>query len=189
MIGVDDAVGEHVRADSWALVRAIQDGDIDQFGVLYQRYAGMLVGYFVARGHDSGTAEDLTSETFVRALNGIDAIVDQGKDVRAWLVTIARNLARDHARCGRTRFEVVVADIPEQSRPLNGPEGAVLARFELAELAARFRSLSQEQRQCVVYRRILDRSVSDTAALMNRSSLAIRALLYRALRQLSAAKG
>lgn len=54
-------------------------------------------------------SEDLTNETFVRALRAISGfrwrVRDLGDDVGAWLVTIARNLLADHIKAGLTRLE------------------------------------------------------------------------------------
>ena len=51
-------------------------------------------------------AEDLTSETFFRALRSMNSFRWQGKDFGAWLMTIARNLTTDHFKAGRTRLEI-----------------------------------------------------------------------------------
>ena len=53
----------------------------------------------------STLAEDLTSETFFRALRSMNNFRWQGKDFGAWLMTIARNLTTDHFKAGRTRLE------------------------------------------------------------------------------------
>lgn len=174
------------KADAWDAVRAVQKGDTARFAVLYQAYAPMLTRFFIARGFDMATAEDLTSETFVRALRSIGTVVDQGKDVRAWLVTIGKNLARDHVKAARTRREVAVADLPDEHRTVEGPETRVVARLEFAEAAAQLNGLSREQRQCLLHRRVFDRSVPETAARMGRSDVAVRALLHRAVLRLNA---
>jgi RNA polymerase sigma-70 factor (ECF subfamily) len=172
------------EVDSWVLVRAVQQGDIAQFGVLYERYAPGLRGYFVTRGFDFATAEDLTSETYVRALRSIGSVSYQGKDVVAWLLAIARNLAVDHVKAARSRHEICVADLPDAGL-VDDPERKIMARAELVDVGAWLRSLSSEQRQCLVLRRILGRSVDETAVSMGRSRGAVRALLYRAVHRLN----
>lgn len=56
-------------------------------------------------GGDRPLAEDITSETFLRALRGISSARDQGRDVGAWLHVIARNLVADHVKSSRYRRE------------------------------------------------------------------------------------
>ena len=51
----------------------------------------------------------------------------QGKDFGAWLMTIARNLATDHFKAGRTRLEMTTEDMSVHDDATEGPEAAVLA--------------------------------------------------------------
>ena len=51
----------------------------------------------------------------------------QGKDFGAWLMTIARNLATDHFKAGRTRLEMTTEDMGVHDDATEGPESAVLA--------------------------------------------------------------
>ncbi|MEV5303344.1 RNA polymerase sigma factor [Amycolatopsis methanolica] len=172
---------------SWDLVRAVQAGDVATFGRIYQRYQPALLGYFRGRQFDPATAEDLTSETFVRALQAIHQVSDRGRDLAAWLLTIARNLALDHRRSGRVRREMPTSELPEWgAAPVDGPEKRVLAAIELDEAARRIALLTVEQRQCLLLRRVHGLSVTETAAAMRRSETAVRALHHRAGRQLSA---
>src|SRR5690242_21596802 len=59
-------------------------------------------------------AEDLTAETFFRALRSMHSFRWQGKDFGAWLMTIARNLTADHFKAGRTRLEQTTEDMQTQ---------------------------------------------------------------------------
>jgi len=69
---------------TWALVHAAQQGDSGAFGQLYDRYVDMVFRFVLFRVHDRTMAEDLTSETFLRALRRITTVSYQGKDVGAW---------------------------------------------------------------------------------------------------------
>jgi RNA polymerase sigma-70 factor (ECF subfamily) len=173
------------EVDSWALVEAIKQGDTARFGALYERYAPILRRYFRARGFDFPTADDLTSETCLRAFRAIRSLSYQRKDVLAWFMVIARNLAIDHLKSAHRRHEVCVGDLPDVSVLTSDPERTIMARAELDALLPSLRSLSDEQRQCLVLRRIFGQSVEETAASMNRSQGAVRALLHRAARSLN----
>jgi len=103
--------------DVWALVRQAQEGDAEAFGRLYDHFVTMVYRYVYHRVGDRATAEDVTSETFVRALRRIDSLSFQGRDVGAWLVTIARNIVLDHVKSSRYRLEVATADMRDADRP------------------------------------------------------------------------
>jgi RNA polymerase sigma-70 factor (ECF subfamily) len=169
----------------WELVRRAQQGDAEGFGQLYDRYADVVFRYLYHRVGDRATAEDFTSETFVRALRRIDSLSFQGRDVGAWLVTIARNIVLDHVKSSRYRLEVSTADMRDADRATDGPEEAVLQRLTNAELMAGVAQLSDEQRECVVLRFLQGLSVAETAAAMGKKDGAVKALQHRAVRRLA----
>ncbi|CAA9341187.1 MAG: RNA polymerase ECF-type sigma factor, partial [uncultured Nocardioidaceae bacterium] len=61
--------------------------------MLYDHYQPSIYRFLVYRVGSVALAEDLTSETFFRALRSLGSFRWQGKDFGAWLTTIARNLA------------------------------------------------------------------------------------------------
>jgi RNA polymerase sigma-70 factor, ECF subfamily len=170
----------------WDLVRRAQDGDPEGFGLLYDRYVDVVFRYLLHRVGDRPTAEDFTSETFVRALRRIDSLSFQGRDVGAWLVTIARNIVLDHVKSSRFRLEVATADMRDADRATAGPEDAVLQSMTNAELLAGVRQLSAEQRECVALRFLQGLTVAETAAAMGKKDGAVKALQHRAVRRLAA---
>jgi RNA polymerase sigma-70 factor (TIGR02952 family) len=183
------ALGETVpppAVDVWALVRQAQDGDAEAFGRLYDHYVTMVYGYLVHRVGDRAQAEDFTSETFVRALRRIDSLSFQGRDVGAWLVTIARNIVRDHVKSSRFRLEVTTADMRDADRVTDGPEDAVVQALTNEQLLACIRQLGSEQQECISLRFLQGLSVAETAAVMGKKDGAIKALQHRAVRRLAA---
>ena len=173
------------ETDVWELVRRAQAGDAEGFGLLYDRYVDVVFRFLHHRVGDRATAEDFTSETFVRALRRIDSLSFQGRDVGAWLVTIARNIVLDHVKSSRYRLEVSTADMRDADRATDGPEEAVLQRLTNAELLAGVQQLSDEQRECLVLRFLQGLSVAETAAAMGKKDGAVKALQHRAVRRLA----
>jgi RNA polymerase sigma-70 factor (TIGR02952 family) len=171
--------------DVWALVHRAQNGDAEAFGELYDHYVTMVHRYVYHRVGDRATAEDVTSETFVRALRRIDSLSFQGRDVGAWLVTIARNIVLDHVKSSRYRLEVATADMRDADQITEGPEDAVVAHVTNRELLACVQRLGSEQQECIVLRFIHGLSVSETAEIMGKKDGAIKALQHRAVRRLA----
>jgi len=171
--------------DVWALVHRAQAGDAEAFGELYDHYVTMVHRYVYHRVGDRATAEDVTSETFVRALRRIDSLSFQGRDVGAWLVTIARNIVLDHVKSSRYRLEVATADMRDADRATDGPEDAVMQHLTNRELMACVQQLGSEQQECIVLRFIHGLSVSETAEIMGKKDGAIKALQHRAVRRLA----
>ena len=167
-----------------ALVRQAQQGDAEAFGQLYDRYVDLVHRYVYYRVGSQALAEDLTSETFLRALRRISSYTWQGVDIGAWFVTIARNLVADHYKSGRYRLEVQVQEVRDD-RALDGPEDEVLESLDHRVLLEAVTKLGAEQQECIVLRFLQGLSVSETAVVMGKNEGAVKALQYRAVRSLS----
>ncbi len=167
-----------------ALVELAQAGDADAFGLLYEHYVDLVYRYIYVRVGSSHLAEDLTSETFIRALRRIDSFSWQGKDIAAWFVTIARNLITDNAKSARFRMEVTTADMIDADRRVDGPENEVLANLRDTRLFEAIRTLKPEQAECLVLRFMQGLSLAETALVIGKSEGAVKQLQLRAVRAL-----
>ena len=177
--GVEGAAG------SYALVQRAQAGDAEAFGELYDRYVEMVHRYVALRVGSPQLAEDLTSETFLRALRRIGTFRWQGRDVGAWFVTIARNLVADHYKSSRYRLELTTDALTPSDTPVqDGPEGEVIAALQSEQLLEAVRRLGPEQQECIALRFLQGLSVAETAAVMGRGDGAVKALQYRAVKSL-----
>ncbi|MGH3913061.1 MAG: sigma-70 family RNA polymerase sigma factor [Pseudonocardiaceae bacterium] len=179
------AAGPAVDDAAWALVTAAQEGDQDAFGRLYDRYVDVVFRFVLFRVGDRPLAEDITSETFLRALRRISSVSYQGRDVGAWFVTIARNLVLDHVKSSRYRLEMTTADILDSSIGDRGPEHEVVQEATAAELRRCVSQLGRDQQECIMLRFMQGLSVSETASVMGRNEGAVKALQHRAVRRLA----
>ncbi|MEU4740553.1 sigma-70 family RNA polymerase sigma factor [Actinosynnema sp. NPDC023658] len=180
-----ESVESNAAEEPWNLVRAAQGGDTDAFGALYDRYVDVVYRYVLFRVGDRTLAEDVTSETFLRALRSIGSISYQGRDVGAWFVTIARNIVFDHVKSSRYRLEITTAELADNREVADGPEQEVLTDATNAELLRCVAQLGDDQRECITLRFIQGLSVAETAARMGRNEGAIKALQHRAVRRLA----
>jgi RNA polymerase sigma-70 factor (ECF subfamily) len=169
------------------IVTRAQGGDAEAFGQLYDRYVDVVYRYIQYRVANSALAEDLTSETFLRALRRITSYTWQGRDFGAWLVTIARNLIADHYKSGRYRLELATSDLVEAGadRSEDGPEDEVLTGITNGVLLEAVKRLNAEQQECIALRFLQGMSVAETAKIMGKNEGAIKALQYRAVKSLS----
>lgn len=140
---------------------------------LYDDALPVVYGYFVRRCGDQGTAEDLTSETF---LAGMDAArrSDPPPIAMPWLMGVARHKLADHYR--RRRDTVPMADPPEPVGPADDWD-AELDRMVAESVLTR---LSDPHRAVLVLRYMDDCSVGECAELLGRTVHATEALLVRA---------
>ncbi len=177
-----------IDPDLVALVERAKTGDGEAFAGLYDRYVDQVYGFVYNRVRDRDLAEDLTSDVFLRALRSLERFTWQGVDIGAWLVTIARNRVTDHFKSARARLERPTDEMAEPTQDVHrddDPERAALNRDEVAALATAIGSLAEDHRDVLELRFIRGLTVSETAAAMNRTDGAIKALQYRALKALA----
>jgi RNA polymerase sigma-70 factor (ECF subfamily) len=179
----EDSEAERTRLI--ALVELARGGDSEAFGQLYDHYQGSVYRFVYYRTRSQTLAEDLTSETFLRALRNMSGFRWQGKDFGAWLMTIARNLCTDHFKAGRTRLEQTTEDMGVHDDATEGPENAVMAGLTNELLLDGLRQLSDEQRDCLIMRFLQGLSIAETAAVLGRSEGAVKQLQLRGVRNLA----
>lgn len=168
------------------LVARAQAGDIEAFTRLYDHYVHTVYGFVYARVRHHQTAEDLTSEVFERALRNLDRFEWQGVDLRAWLLTIARNRITDYFKSARVRMEHVADEMPEAAPSEQDAPARASAEREFAQaVQAALRLLREDHQEVIELRFVHDLTVAETADVMGRSVGATKALQYRALKALA----
>ncbi|AMO60113.1 ECF subfamily RNA polymerase sigma-24 factor [Mycolicibacterium phlei] len=147
-----------------------------QLLALYDEALPRVYGYFVRRCGDRGTAEDLTSETFLAAMDAARKPAPPPITV-PWLIGVARHKLADHYRRRHDRFSVPVDEVPE-------PEARDGWDAELDRIVAEsvLAKLSDQHRAVLILRYLDDCSVPECAELLGRTVHATEALLVRARR-------
>lgn len=168
-----------------ALVELARGGDSEAFGMLYDHYNASVYRFIYYRVGSVALAEDLTSETFFRALRSMSSFKWQGKDFGAWLMTIARNLTADHYKAGRTRLEFATEDMGAHDSATDGPEHTVLASLTNEALLQALGELPTEQQECLIMRFLQGLSIAETAKVLGRSDGAVKQLQLRGVRNLA----
>jgi RNA polymerase sigma-70 factor, ECF subfamily len=178
-----------VDPDVVALVDRARDGDAQAFAALYERYVDQVFAYVHRRVGHRQLAEDLVGDVFLRAFRRLSTFEWQGVDLGAWLVTIARNRVHDHFKSARFRLERSTDEVrdpaPAASTP-DDPERIAVARDLARALGTALAGLRDEHREVIELRFVHDLSVAETAAVMDRTVGATKALQYRALKALAA---
>ena len=146
-------------------------------------YAGVfrgVYGYIAARVQDSQTAEDLTSETFLRAWRRWPPRKVTDNVPRAWVYQIARNLVVDHYRASSRRqtepLDEANAYNPREIPGDNGHLSTIALQMTLATLSPRD--------QDVLSLRLAGLSNREIGSVLDLSEAAAGMACLRALRRL-----
>ena len=169
------------------LVDRAREGDVEAFGALYDLHHLPVYRMLLKLTRSHSLAEDLTSETFFRALRSLGRSEVRGDYVTAWLMRIARNLAVDHFKAKHNRLEVPMDPYDHEliEELAESPEAEVLASFQHATLLRAVGDLPANQRTCITARFLDDLSIAETAQLMKCSEGAVKQLQFRGIRNLA----
>lgn len=125
-------------------------------------------------------AEDLTSETFVRAWARRDSL--RMPTVKAYLLAITRNLYRQQLRRER-RFAPLDDDLPDRSA---GPEASAEQRAEMRLVLRGLQTLPEIDRAALLMRALYEMPYEEIAATLDVSLSAARVKVHRARLKLDA---
>ncbi len=164
------------------LIRAVQSQDRGSLTTLYQRYLGGVWRYLHAHlSRHPAAVEDLVSETFLSAIQSIQAYDAKRGNVYGWLVGIARNKLRDHLRRTAREGDVAWNDADVAASEEMGNPEANLIRAETRDAVIRaLDALADEERLVLEWKYVESLSVRDIAERLGRTAKAIEAILYRA---------
>lgn len=170
------------------LVRAYRAGDVHAFEELHRRYVGSIYRLVRRKLGDALLAEDISQETFLKALRMLDR-VDDSFNFGGWVHTVARNLCFDELRRRQRDLRVeedeqpeeggLLAGLPSTSRsfdPVSVQESNEVRR-QVWTVAQR---LPEKYRLVLTLRELQGLSYRRIATILHMSESAVETLLYRA---------
>jgi RNA polymerase sigma-70 factor (ECF subfamily) len=175
-VGIDDGAADG-RGDAEALARRAVARDPGAWSEIFESHYRSVFGFVRFRLHGAAVAEDIASQVFEVAYARAEHFDYRGVPIEGWLIGIARNLVRDHLKkASRRGYE---EELEETTVPAQ-PDASVDIDLR-HDLMAAMRSLTEDQQAVLSLRFLLDKSVADTARLMDRSEDAVKNLQRRAL--------
>lgn len=163
------------------LITRAQQGDQAAWEALLGRYDAQLRRYLQARARRLDI-DDLVSELWMRVVLRMPDYEDRGWPFSAWLYTIAHGLIIDEWR-QQTRHPHV--SIEPTHAAADGPEATIEQLDAAARVAALLGCLHGRQRRVVELRFLHDRTLDETAAALELSLGATKALQHRAIQRLT----
>jgi RNA polymerase sigma-70 factor (ECF subfamily) len=159
-------------------------GDAEAFGQLYDHYHASVYRVIYGQTRSTPLTEDLTADTFFRALRGIRRFRLDAALFPAWLYRIARNLVIDHFKKSRTRLEQV-QDMSRHEHVAGDADTALVALLDRERVRAALADLPTGQRRVIELRFLGELSTSEVADLLDTTEGAVKQLQLRGLRNLA----
>lgn len=124
-------------------------------------------------------AQDLTQETFIKALQREGQIKDRDRAAH-WLSRIASNTAIDHLRRHKRMNETDLAEVAERAGNLETPEQWVIRSESRVGLNAGLAQLTERERTALLLRDVEDLPAAEVAETMNCSKATVRSHIANA---------
>ncbi|MCB9463219.1 MAG: sigma-70 family RNA polymerase sigma factor [Candidatus Eisenbacteria bacterium] len=180
----------HAMTDE-ELVAMSQDGDVQAFNMLAQRWEGSLYQYVRRSVGNPDEARDLCQEALTKAYQNIERLRD-GDKFKSWVHHIALNLCRDRFRTQKARTELrSLDDVTVDELELASSEGRLespdttAVRGQLADLMAESLSLlPPDQKNAIMLREYHGFTSQEIAEITGVPSATVRTRIFYGLKSL-----
>lgn len=163
-----------------ALVDRAKEGDAAAFGEIFDRFQPEIVRYLAHRTGNIDTAEDLAQQVFLKAWQAIPRFEHRAAPFKSWLYRMAHNQMVDHFRTHRPTSDLEGVDVPQDATA----EAELLAGERSERLRAALARLSEDHRQVLTLRFLMEKSAREIGEIMDRKEVTVRGLQMRALQAL-----
>ncbi|MDR3573479.1 MAG: sigma-70 family RNA polymerase sigma factor [Anaerolineaceae bacterium] len=150
----------------------------------FDRYYPAVHKYFRYRGADPDLANDLAAVVFERALTKLSSFDPRKGGFGTWLFAIARHTAINHWKAQRTKQDISIDFVSEQSDGEPLPEEVVIQGQSLEALLAALSDLEERQREIVALKFGGALNNRQIASLLGLTDGNVGVILYRALQKI-----
>ncbi|HEY7617710.1 MAG TPA: RNA polymerase sigma factor [Terriglobales bacterium] len=162
------------------------DRETRDTSALFETYHDRIYRYVLRMVRDSGEAEDLTQDTFLRAYRGRDSLRDP-EAVRGWLYRIATHVCLDRLRQRKPQVSID-SEEGEQAKSMASPSPSVLEISERKETSACVQRcldfLPDKYRAVILLREAHNLTAAEIALLLRLKVTTVKMRLHRARRML-----
>ena len=155
--------------------------DANAFAELYRRNILRVYRYHLANIGNVKDAEDLTSQTFMAALEGIRSFRGSGS-FAAWLMGIASKKRLMHFRGSRP--EVPLDTALHHPSPELPTELATIQRLQVDSVSRALRNIPRDRAEAITLSYFGGLTNSEVSRVMNKSEAAVKMLIARGLQDL-----
>ena len=179
------------------LVRQAQKSP-DAFAGLYDQYYPKIFGYVLRRTAHLEAAQDITSETFLKALNKLWQFHWRNVSFSSWLYKIATNETNQYFRKVEYKKSVSLDELQEQGfEPMSphDPESELIEAQEklkqhqdFLEIQGKIARLPAKYQEVIALRFFEKKQINEIAEILGKKEGTIKSLLHRAVEKLREAE-
>jgi RNA polymerase sigma-70 factor (ECF subfamily) len=164
------------------LIDRAVNGSADDFGRLYDLHVERVYRHIYYRVGNTGDAEDLTQQVFLKAWKAIGKYKKTASPFLAWLMRISHNLVIDFYRSKKDTAFIENELLPADKAP--GPQQLAEKQYEQERLRKVIMKLPEEQQQVILMSFIEGFNHREIAAALGKKEGNIRVMIHRALKKM-----
>ena len=168
--------------------------DPDAFAKLYDQYYPRIFGYVLRRTANLEAAQDITSETFLKALGKLWQFQWRNVSFSSWLYKIATNEINQYFRKAEYKKSVSLEELQERGFELlspHDPESELIEAQEklkqhqdFLEIQGRITRLPAKYQEVIALRFFEKKQINEIAEVLGKREGTIKSLLHRAVEKL-----
>lgn len=170
--------------DELTLLAGVRRLDPQALAEAHDTYYPAIFRYIAYKVGNQETAEDLTSEVFVRLLDAVRDRHAPQKTLRGWLYSVASHIVTDyHRKKYRSGQEVELMETIESG--ISGPAEQTIKKQTLETLHEALSDLTEEQQDVIALRFGYEMPIKEVAEMIGKSEGAVKQLQARAVAALA----
>ncbi|MBK9926653.1 MAG: RNA polymerase sigma factor [Anaerolineales bacterium] len=174
-------MADQIQIEDEANLARLAVTDTNAFAELYRRNVTRVYRYHVAHTGNVKDAEDLTSQTFMAAMEGIRSYRGTGS-FAAWIMGIASKRRLMYFRGRRPEVQLDAAlHVPS---PGLATDKAAFQRLKLESIASALKKIPSERAEAIILSYFGGLSNIETSRVLNKSEAAVKMLISRGLQDL-----
>jgi RNA polymerase sigma factor (sigma-70 family) len=164
------------------IMEAVKNGDLQQAGVLFDRYHKRIFNFLARMTMDRDVAEDITQNVFLRLIR-YRGSYREGARFHSWIYQMARNGFSDHYHANKKKHSNHV-DVEKMGNRIadNGQDEEQDEREQLLHRSLAL--LEEDQRELLVLTRFEHMKYEEVAAIMDTTVANIKVRVHRAIAKL-----
>jgi RNA polymerase sigma factor (sigma-70 family) len=160
----------------------VKSGDIEQLGVLFERYKKPLFGFFYRSTFNPSLCEDLVQNVFLRLLKYRATFTGNGK-FTTWMFGIAHNVFLDN--CSKSgRFKNIDDINQDNFISDDNPANTMVEEEQIKILNNSLNKLNREQRELIILSKYQGLKYKEIAEILNCTEGTVKVRVFRALNEL-----
>ncbi len=160
------------------------------FGLIYDKYYQQIFNYILRRTAEIDLAQDLTSQTFFKALKKLGTFRWQNVPFSAWLYRIATNEINGFYRKQKKIIKIGLDKIPEipskdsADKEMKKAEKELESKKEFIKLHQSILKLNPIYQTIITLRFFEKKKISEIGQILSRPTGTIKSQIHRALKEL-----